>query len=1011
MRIPIARNQSRRARIMDDLNKDQLEAEITRFGTEIFNFSDQNPASILTKEFYHSWLLDWSMKNPKLKVQLFRFIDVLPTLKNSTEVVTQAREYFSSISEALPKTIRAGLFASSNKIGASVAAPLIRNQVEAVANQFIAGENVESASKKLLKLHEDGYASICCFLGDAVVSKEESLEYVGKYKKLISNLTTTLNADPTSWKNNHPNFAARSRVHVSVKLSTLYSQIRPLNHDRTVKILSERFSEIASVAKQNDAFLFIDMEEAGFISPTLETLQTVLSQDEFKHWDGLGIVLQAYAKRTEADMRSLIEFVKKRETPISIRLVKGAYWDSETLVAEQHGWKNPLFENKSSSDFIFESLSKLLLDNCDLVYPAFGSHNIRSLSAAVAYANLADIPKSKYELQFLYGMAQPIKEAFKQKGFLVRDYVPIGELIPGMGYLVRRLLENTSNEGFLRQKFHENESPETLLAPPVYADTPRDFNPSENSPSLKFSSSPMRDYSIEENRLRIAEELSKQREEFKNKAITVCPIIGHTLVKKGEPFSRTSPNDLNLEITRGFLASKDCIEDIFKLFEKGSASWSSLKFVERAELLFRVAKNLDARREEFIATLCIETGKTVEESDGEVTEAIDFLNYYGIQAISLANEDPLISFPGELNTLHWEARGHTLVIGPWNFPLAIPCGMFASALVTGNCCILKPAEQASLISFKLYKLFIESGLPKNISAFLPGRGEVVGSSLVEDHRIATIAFTGSRDVGLSIIRKAANTSENQVHVKKVVAEMGGKNSIIVDSNCDLDEAVDGVLRSAFGFQGQKCSACSKVIVVGKDKYQEFASRIKEAMASMPLGPSWFPQNYAGPVIDEEQKERINRIIDVGKQTATVLLEHPADSEELQNGHFLRPIIFVDVSKDDPLVNTEIFGPVLVLTTVDTFSEAIGSANDSEYGLTGAIFSRSPKNIELAKKKLQVGNLYINKKCTGALVGRQPFGGAKMSGIGTKAGGPDYLKQFLNQKCCSENTMRRGFVPT
>ena len=996
---------------MDSLNNDALESEIKRFGTEIFNYSDQNPASKLTKEFYHSWLLDWSMKNPKFKVQLFRFIDVLPTLKNSSDVVKHAQEYFSSVSEALPKAIKAGLFVSSGKLGASVAAPLIRNQVEAVANQFIAGENVESASKQLIKLQQDGYASICCFLGDAVVSKEESLHYVEKYKKLISNLTSTFQKS-SSLDNlkTHSNFSSRSKVHVSVKLSTLYSQIRPLNHERTVKILSERFSEIASIAKQNDAFLFIDMEEAGFISPTLETLKSVLSKDEFKHWDGLGIVLQAYAKRTEADLEDIIEFSKVRGAPISIRLVKGAYWDSETLIAKQHGWENPLFENKSSSDFVFESLSKKLLDNCDHVYPAFGSHNIRSLSAAVAYANLKNIPKSKYELQFLYGMAQAIKDAFKQQDFLVRDYVPIGELIPGMGYLVRRLLENTSNEGFLRQKFHENESPETLLTAPQYAERTTESTAQNTIPSEEFTSAPMRDYSIEANRLAIAEELERQRKSFEQVPESISPIIGHKKWKKGESFSSTSPNDLKLTIAQGSLATEECIEEVFKLFEKGKSAWSKVKFHERAELLFEVARTLDSKREEFIATLCIETGKTVEESDGEVTEAIDFLNYYGLQAISLTSEDSLISFPGELNTPHWEARGNTLVIGPWNFPLAIPCGMFASALVTGNCCILKPAEQASLVSHKLYKLFIDCGLPKNVSAFLPGRGETLGNALVEDSRIATIAFTGSKEVGLSIIRKSAATSRNQEHVKKVIAEMGGKNSVIVDSNCDLDEAVEGTLRSAFGFQGQKCSACSKVIVVGKEKYEEFASRLKEAMASMPLGPSWFPENYAGPVIDKEQQERISKIIDAGKLTATVLLEHPAQDDSLKNGHFIKPIIFVDVPEGDPLLNKEIFGPVLILTSVNTFEEAILLANDSEYGLTGAVFSRSPNNIELAKEALQVGNLYINRKCTGALVGRQPFGGAKMSGIGIKAGGPDYLKQFLNQKCCSENTMRRGFVP-
>jgi len=342
--------------------------------------------------------------------------------------------------------------------------------------------------------------------------------------------------------------------------------------------------------------------------------------------------------------------------------------------------------------------------------------------------------------------------------------------------------------------------------------------------------------------------------------------------------------------------------------------------------------------------------------------------------------------------------------------LAIPCGMFAAALVTGNCVVLKPAEQSPVIGRFLFEIFLEAGMPEDVAAFLPGKGEIIGDFLARNHNISTVIFTGSKDVGLKLIEMGGYTNQKQKHVKKVIAEMGGKNAIVIDSDADIDEAVKGVLYSSFGFQGQKCSACSRVYVVSDDVYKIFTSRFAEAISDLKIGPSSDPSSFAGPVISEESKQRIEKIVENAKLSLEVLRENEIAPQIKSMGHFVSPIAFYNVPDDHVIMKEEIFGPVVAIQKVSSFKEGIEKALDSEYRLTGGIFSRSPANIEYAIRNFKVGNLYINRTCTGALVYRQPFGGSHMSGVGSKAGGPDYLIQFVIPRVVSENTMRRGFAP-
>lgn len=436
-------------------------------------------------------------------------------------------------------------------------------------------------------------------------------------------------------------------------------------------------------------------------------------------------------------------------------------------------------------------------------------------------------------------------------------------------------------------------------------------------------------------------------------------------------------------------------------------SWRKTEASHRAEYLEVMAAEMRNRRFEIAAWEVYECGKPWAEADGDVAEAIDFCMYYAQQMRDLATPVQC-DYPGEENSYFYRPRGLAVVIAPWNFPLAILTGMTVAALVAGNTVIMKPAEQSSAVAALLMDIARDAGLPRGVLNYLPGVGEEIGPALVGSPDVDVIAFTGSRAVGLAINKLAADTDPRQHGVKRVIAEMGGKNAIIVDEDADLDEAVQAVVHSAFGYSGQKCSACSRAIVLAP-AYPSFLERLKRAVESLKLGPAEDPGTTVGPVIDAESQERIQDYIAIGKAEATNVVGADAGSFA-KEGFYVSPHVFADVTPDSRLAQHEIFGPVLAVMKVDDLDTALRIANGTEYALTGGFFSRSPKNLQRVRQELQVGNLYLNRGITGALVQRHPFGGYKYSGIGSKAGGHDYLLQFLIPLAVSENTLRRGFAP-
>jgi RHH-type transcriptional regulator, proline utilization regulon repressor / proline dehydrogenase / delta 1-pyrroline-5-carboxylate dehydrogenase len=436
-------------------------------------------------------------------------------------------------------------------------------------------------------------------------------------------------------------------------------------------------------------------------------------------------------------------------------------------------------------------------------------------------------------------------------------------------------------------------------------------------------------------------------------------------------------------------------------------AWRDTDPAKRAKYLFDAAKEMRRRRFELSAWQVYETGKPWREADADVAEAIDYCDYYAMEMLRLA-PPRLRNVPGEDNAYFYEPRGVTVVIAPWNFPLAILTGMTAAALVTGNPVVMKPAEQSAVIGAKLMEVFQEIGLPPGVVNYLPGVGEEIGPTLVDHPDVAMIAFTGSRGVGLHINRQAAETPPGQDHVKRVLAEMGGKNAIILDDDADMDEAVHGVVWSAFGYAGQKCSACSRVIVP-EPLHDAFVDRLVKATRSLKIAPAEDAGSGFGPVIDQEAYKRLQQVIADGPALAK--LAYAGDVSALADeGYYVAPHIFTEVRPDSPLAQEEFFGPILAVLQSRDLTHALEIANSTKYALTGGLYSRSPEHIARVKREFRVGNLYINRKITGALVDRQPFGGFKLSGIGSKAGGPDYLLQFVLPRTITENTLRRGFAP-
>ncbi len=975
------------------------------YGGELFARAERRGPLLFSPAWFDERLMEWTMADEAIKVQLFRFIDALPLLPNPESVSRHLKEYFRAAGRHIPGYLRFLIACLPNRgLGATLLAGAARTSARRLARQFIAGSNLEETLDTIAQLRRDQLTFTVDLLGEASLTEPEADRYQSAYLHLIEGLCASARDWPAVDLIDRDADGPLPKVNLSIKLSSLYSQFDPIDPAGVSEAVKRRLRPLLQSARDCGAFINVDMEQHSYKDLTLHIFQELLTEPAFRDWPDVGIAIQVYLKDTERDLHQLADWAKARGTPIWVRLIKGAYWDYETLLAAQEGWPVPVFEQKWQTDANYEKLTLFLFEQRRYLRPAFGSHNIRSLAHAMAAAQLLDLPPRSFEIQMLFGMADTIKQALVGLGQRVRIYTPYGELLPGMAYLVRRLLENTANTSFLRASFTDRISEEKLLMNPVLFTRSAESN-GQVPPEPAFRNEPLADFSREENRRLMIQAL----EDVKKLLGGEYPAI---LAGRAAPTS-TWIESLNPSHQRQIvgkcarttpLQAKQAIEAASAAFP----AWRDTPVSRRCELLRQVAAILRRRRFELSAWMTYECAKQWREADGDVCEAIDFCEYYAQQMQRLA--DPTsFNVPGEENQFFYEPRGVTVVIAPWNFPLAILTGMTTAALVAGNPVLMKPSEQSCVIAAQLMQVFKEAGLPPGVVQYLPGDGEEIGPTLVEHPDVALVAFTGSRGVGMLLNRQTAVLAPGQTHIKKLIAELGGKNAVILDEDADHDEAVAGVVASAFGYQGQKCSACSRVIVVGP-LYDKFLERLIEATRSLKIGPAEDPGCKVGPVIDNEARQRIRAAIEKGKIEANLVYAGDVGFLEAE-GFYVAPHIFADVPPSASIAQEEIFGPVLAVMRAADLSEALKIANGTPYALTGGFFSRSPENIERVKREFRVGNLYINRKITGALVARQPFGGFKLSGVGSKAGGPDYLLQFLVPRTITENTMRRGFAPT
>ena len=994
-----------------------LQREIEARGERIFTLVDQHPESLFSKAGFYQRMMALSMRDEHFKVQMFRFVEVLPSLRKSGDIVQHLEEYFAGMRNGFAPVIRTGVRVA--RVVPWISAFILRRNVSGMARQFIAGKNCQDVMKTLRKRRARKIGFTVDLLGEAIVSEKEADEYAERCLDLLDCLAR----ETRGWTNPlEKNSGLFPVVNLSVKISALYSQMNPADPADAIAHLAPKLRPILSRARELGAFINFDMESYAHKNITLELFKTIFTEAEFKDWPHAGIVIQAYLRDAETDLRSLIDWGRARGTRFTVRLVKGAYWDYETIKSRQNGWNCPVYFQKPESDVNFEALSRVLLENESIVTAAFGSHNVRSIAHAQAFADELGIDRSRFEFQLLYGMAGPIKRALVEMGYRVREYCPVGELLPGMSYFVRRLLENTSNEGFLRAKFSENVSAEELLRDPKElvrqnrAQLPETTIPAitedrhhkngasiESPPGDIYENSPLVNFVYQESQEKMRTALREMHNRFGEKYPLV---IGGEKVwtdKLTPSVNPSAPKEVVGYVAEaGIPEAERAVKAARTAFDK----WSRTPSEERARLLERAAAIMDRRRYELSALEVFEVGKPWAEADGDIREAVDFCRFYAGQMRQIGRPRLTQHVPGEESYQHYWPRGVALVIAPWNFPIAILCGMVSAALVTGNTVIMKPSEQSIICGAMLMEIFQEAGVPAGVLNFLSGRGSVIGAHVVDHKDIDLIAFTGSREVGLRIWESAGKTLPGQRELKRVVCEMGGKNPVIIDSDADLDEAIVDSTYSAFGYQGQKCSALSRLILLDEN-YDRVMERLLSGAASLRVGNPEEPGMMVGPVIDEAAYKRILEYIEIGKSEA--ILAYQA-KEVPPEGYFIPPTIFADVKPNMRIAREEIFGPVLSVIKVRDLDEAFDVANGTDYALTAGFFSRSPANIERAKAQIEAGNVYINRSCTGAVVGRHPFGGFKMSGGGTKAGGADYLLQFLLPRVVTENIVRHGFAP-
>ncbi|MDE4173654.1 bifunctional proline dehydrogenase/L-glutamate gamma-semialdehyde dehydrogenase PutA [Phaeobacter sp. PT47_59] len=848
------------------------------------------------------------------------------------------------LDEDKPSPVRA-LRGAIKRLGEPVIRTAVGRAMKEMGRQFVLGESIESAMKRAAGMEAKGYTYSYDMLGEAARTEADASRYHLSYSKAISAIAAACTSDDI-----------RKNPGISVKLSALHPRYELAQEARVMEQLVPRLKALALLAKAAGMGLNVDAEEADRLSLSLEVIEAVVSDPSLAGWDGFGVVVQAYGPRTGLAIDALYEMAERYNRRFMVRLVKGAYWDTEIKRAQVEGVDGfPVYTSKALTDVSYIANARKLLGMTDRIYPQFATHNAHTVSAILHMAE----DKSLFEFQRLHGMGETLHQMVKeQNGNNCRIYAPVGAHRDLLAYLVRRLLENGANSSFVNQIVDENVPPEVVAADPF--DAVADISRSIPTGPELFAPERANSKGFDLGHAPTLAAIEQARAPWRSHNWRAAPLLaGDTAPEPAEDV--TNPSDLT---TVGQLApaSDADVETALTAAHPWDASAET-----RAAALNKAADLYEEHYGELFALLAREAGKSIPDAVAELREAVDFLRYYAARIPDAA--------PAGLFTC----------ISPWNFPLAIFTGQISAALASGNAVLAKPAEQTPLIAHRAVELLHAAGVPQSALQLLPGPGSRVGAALTSDPRVSGVAFTGSTETALRIRRAMADTLRPGA---PLIAETGGLNAMIVDSTALPEQAVQSIIESAFQSAGQRCSAL-RCLYVQEDIAEDLLKMLKGAMDVLTLGDPWHLDVDSGPVIDAEARAGILAHIDQARAEGRVLKE----MQTPQGGTFVAPTL-IEVSGIGAL-EREIFGPVLHVARFKSqdLDQVIDDINATGYGLTFGLHTRIDDRVQHVCDRIHAGNIYVNRNQIGAIVGSQPFGGEGLSGTGPKAGGPNYMARF------------------
>ncbi|UNM97231.1 bifunctional proline dehydrogenase/L-glutamate gamma-semialdehyde dehydrogenase PutA [Ignatzschineria rhizosphaerae] len=881
----------------------------------------------------------------------------------------------------------------TNKLSEPIIRQAVYQAMKVMGKQFVLGETIEEALKNGRKIREAGYTYTFDMLGEAAMTEQDAARYFEDYKAAL----IAVGKESPLPKSPKPS--------LSIKLSALHARYNVANKDLIMTELYDRVKELALLGAQIDAEISIDAEEADRLELSLELFEKLLEIEEIRNWGGLGLVIQGYAKHALPALIWTTLLAKSHNTTIPVRLVKGAYWDTEIKDSQVRGLNNfPVFTRKENTDISYLACAKYMLSPMaqGAIKPQFATHNAQTVTSILNFA--AKINNDQFEFQRLHGMGEALyNEIIAKSGKSVRIYAPVGKHHDLLPYLVRRLLENGANSSFVHQLVDPEveidslvESPSTLLEQygsiknPAVIYSDHLYKSHQNSRGLNTNISST------------WEPFAKDYHEFLKKTWSAAPLInGKAQTNGNTAIEALSPTDLKTVVGKVSTATPEQVETAISSLQDAWFNWNLHGFKNRAIIFERMADLLEENRAELIALCSLEAGKTIQDGIDEIREAADFCRYYASEARKYDTETIFASATGERNSFHYSGKGVIACISPWNFPLAIFLGQITAALVSGNTVLAKPAEATPLIAYRTVELLFEAGLPADAIALLPGDGKVLGDIFTKDHRVVGVCFTGSTATAKHI---NLNLAQRDGAIPMLIAETGGQNVMFVDSTALPEQVVRDTLQSAFVSAGQRCSAL-RVLYLQEEIADRIIELLKGALEDYVVGLPFSRKTDVSTVIDERAKQGLQAHIDELTAAGKLLAQAPLDPN--LTGYFIAPSVFeIDSIKD---LNKENFGPILHIVRYNRrdLASLIKEVNATGFGLTMGIHTRNDTVVDEILTLARVGNFYVNRNQVGAVVGVQPFGGLGLSGTGPKAGGPNYLLRFMNEHSVSINTAAIG----